>query len=203
MQVNLENLGHTFTGKSWLFRNLNITLQPGEIYALTGPSGSGKSTLLSILAGWEKPSEGNVAKENVATIRWVFQNPQGSAKRTVEDHVMLPLLARGTPLRQARKETEELLERFGLQPLKNQAFKSLSGGERQRLMLARGLATNPDLFLIDEPTAQLDLQTRIEVNQAIKNLVHPGSIVVIATHDEETKNSCTAHIDLRQQPKQP
>ena len=90
-----------------------------------------------------------------------------------------------------------MLTKFKLDHLAGQPFKSLSGGERQRLMLARGLASDPDLFLIDEPTAQLDLQPRIEVNQAISNLVHPSCIVVIATHDEETKNSCTAHIDLK------
>lgn len=197
MRVTLTDLGHTFTGKSWLFKNLDRTLEPGQIYALTGPSGSGKSTLLSIIAGWEKPSSGSVTLENIKSIRWVFQNPHGSAKRTAKDHVLLPLLAKGTPLPQAQKQAHEMLTKFKLDHLAGQPFKSLSGGERQRLMLARGLASDPDLFLIDEPTAQLDLQTRIEVNQAISNLVHPSCIVVIATHDEETKNSCTAHIDLK------
>ena len=93
--VTLRDVGHTFTGDTWLFRLLNADLRPDRVYALVGPSGSGKSTLLSILAGWVKPSEGSIQRLNIGKTSWVFQNPIGVARRSVIDHVMLPYLARG------------------------------------------------------------------------------------------------------------
>lgn len=81
--VTLRDVGHTFTGDTWLFRLLNADLRPDRVYALVGPSGSGKSTLLSILAGWVKPSEGSIQRLNIGKTSWVFQNPIGVARRSV------------------------------------------------------------------------------------------------------------------------
>lgn len=197
MQVVLDNVGHRFSNGPWLFQGLTKTLKPGEIYALTGPSGSGKSTLLSLLAGWVKPVAGYIKLEDVHTTGWVFQNPHGVAKRNVLDHVMIPLLAQGNSIENAKRKAEELLETFNLSNVLDQPFMSLSGGEGQRLMLARGIAAKPDLFLVDEPTAQLDLSTRREVNQTIQALATEQTIVIVATHDEETRDSCTEIIDLK------
>ena len=79
--VTLRDVGHTFTGDTWLFRSLNADLRPDRVYALVGPSGSGKSTLLSILAGWVKPSEGSIQRLNIGKTSWVFQNRSGAPKR--------------------------------------------------------------------------------------------------------------------------
>lgn len=197
MQVALEGLGHRFGQRPWLFRGLEITLLPGRVYALTGPSGSGKSTLLQLLAGWAKPTEGTVRHEQIERIGWVFQNPHGLAHRSAADHVALPLLAAGAKPKDADYEARELLARFGLAEVAEQPFSSLSGGEAQRLMLARGIAADPSLFLVDEPTAQLDLATGDEVNSRLGQLAELDTIVVIATHDERTRQSCTEQIDLR------
>ena len=78
--VTLRDVGHTFTGDTWLFRSFNADLRPDRVYALVGPSGSGKSTLLSILAGWVKPSEGSIQRLNIGKTSWVFQNPIGVAR---------------------------------------------------------------------------------------------------------------------------
>ena len=99
--VTLRDVGHTFTGDTWLFRSLNADLRPDRVYALVGPCGSGKSILLSILAGWVKPSEGCIRWRNIGKTSWVFQNPIGVARRSVIDHVMLPYLAQGLPAPQA------------------------------------------------------------------------------------------------------
>lgn len=197
MQVELRNVGHRFACGRWLFRGLTTTLSAGRIYALVGPSGSGKSTLLSLLAGWTRPAEGEVHAGPAMRVSWVFQNPLGVPRRTVVDHVALPLLARGLTPRDAEEEALLLLETFGLSSVAGQPFHSLSGGEGQRLMLARGVATSPDLLLIDEPTAQLDTLTSREVNRAISALSGPGTIVVVATHDDGTRESCTDVIDLQ------
>lgn len=127
----------------------------------------------------------------------MFQNPHGTPSRSVLDHVAFPLLATGARRCEAEAEAFDLLRRFRLDPLAHQDFHSLSGGEAQRLMLARAAASRPALFLIDEPTAQLDLLTRKDVNTTIAALADPSTIVVIATHDEATRNMCTRVIDLR------
>jgi lipoprotein-releasing system ATP-binding protein len=196
MRVDAAGLGHRFARRPWLFRGLDCTLLPGHVYALTGPSGSGKSTLLAILAGWMSPQEGTVQRIDVEDVSWVFQNPHGTPRRTAVDHVMLPFLARGATPRQAEADARELLHRFRLHEVAEQQFRRLSGGEGQRLMLARAVAARPPLLLVDEPTAQLDLSTAREVNHAIARLASDDSIIVIATHNPETRDSCTDHVDL-------
>ncbi|NTW40276.1 MAG: ATP-binding cassette domain-containing protein [Cellulomonadaceae bacterium] len=196
MRVEVSGLGHHFAGRPWLFRSLDCTLLPGRVYALTGPSGSGKSTLLAILAGWMVPREGTVQRRQVDHVGWVFQNPHGTPRRTAIDHVALPFLARGATAGDARAQALRLLARFRLESVADQQFRRLSGGEGQRLMLARAVAAQPQLLLVDEPTAQLDLSTAHEVNQVISQLASPGTIIVVATHDPGTRDSCTDHLDL-------
>ena len=99
-------------------------------------------------------------------------------------------------MRDADADAKGLLKRFGLGEVAGQQFRRLSGGEAQRLMLARAIAARPQLLLIDEPTAQLDPSTAREVNHAISRLISPETIIVIATHDPETRDSCTDHVDL-------
>ncbi len=197
MQVTLDNLGHHFVPGQWLFRGLTAQLYSGEVYALVGPSGSGKSTLLSLIAGWVNPVEGKVVKPEDGRISWVFQNPYGIAHRSALDHVVFPLLAEGITRNEAETAALKIMGTFAIDHIAQQNFSSLSGGEAQRLMLARAVATKPALFLIDEPTAQLDLHTRQEVNAAIAHLANRNTVVIVATHDEETKNTCTQVVDLR------
>lgn len=196
MRVELHDIGHRFGESPWLFRRAEIDLHPGQSYALTGPSGSGKSTLLGIIAGWITPAEGTVHHHHVPKTLWVFQSPHGVASRSVEDHVILPLLSRGLSLGEAQLAAATLLERFGLGQRAQHPFSALSGGEGQRLMLARALAVQPGLLLVDEPTAQLDLATARNVAESIKELAGEQTIVVVATHDLHTQQACTDHIDL-------
>lgn len=197
--VMLTDVGHSFdrTGRDMLFRHLTMTLLPKHVYALTGPSGSGKSTLLSIIAGWVTPVTGSVERIDCGRVCWVLQNPHGVARRTAIDHVSLPFIARGERRRDAETHAMELLEAFGLTDLANKPFSDLSGGEAQRLMLARGVASHAGLLLVDEPTAQLDLNTATTVNEHLHNLSMSGAIVVVATHDPRTRDACTDLIDLR------
>ncbi|MDR3152136.1 MAG: ABC transporter ATP-binding protein [Bifidobacteriaceae bacterium] len=196
MKVLLEKVAHSFDEKTFLFKDLNYDLLPNRTYALVGPSGSGKSTLLSIIAKWLEPAAGDVKYQNIDKINWVFQNPHGVANRTVLDHVCLPLLAQGNTERSAQRQAKEFLELFGLLNIADSLFKELSGGEAQRLMLARGIASKPNLLLVDEPTAQLDTKTAISVSDRLTHLADKGAIVVIATHDEHTRDACTDVIDL-------
>ncbi|KIP53597.1 ABC transporter ATP-binding protein [Leucobacter komagatae] len=196
MQVAMVDLEHHFANHPSLFTGLTMTLVSGHVYALTGPSGSGKSTLLGILAGWTTPSSGTVVHTGIEAIGWVFQNPHGVAARTALDHVALPLLAQGEKRSDAEKHASTYLARFNLTYAANRAFKELSGGEAQRLMLARAIAAAPSLLLVDEPTAQLDPRTAATVNQTLGAIADDGTIVVVATHDQRTREACTDVIDL-------
>ena len=196
MPVTLTDLGHRFGTQPWLFRHLEEELPAGEVIALVGPSGSGKSTLLALIAGWLTPTEGRVERDPSVRVNWVFQNPHGVARRTALDHVALPFLARGDSPEEADDKAQHLLSRFGIETVSERPFAALSGGEGQRLMLARALACQPDLLLVDEPTAQLDPSTARDVAASLTALVDQGVCVVIATHDHRVRDACTRVMDL-------
>lgn len=196
MRLGLAGVGHRFPGCPPLFEDLTADLAPGHVYALTGPSGSGKSTLLGIIAGWIPPTSGSIAREGITGIQWVFQSPHGVAGRTALDHVSLPLLARGLSRADADTAAHTLLQDMGIAHLASGAFRHLSGGEGQRLMIARALATNPDLLLLDEPTAALDHRTAQEVVDVVAALAQRDCIVVIATHDPRVQERCTDRLSL-------
>jgi ABC-type lipoprotein export system ATPase subunit len=198
MHLELQDIAHSFRDDVYLFEHVNVTFLPGHVYALIGPSGSGKSTLLSIIAGFLTPTNGNVIKTDIIKIGWVFQNPFGAAKRTAIDHVALPFQIRGFSRISARARAHELMQRFQLDNIENSPFSALSGGEGQRLMLARGIAAEPSVLLVDEPTAQLDQMTTRVVNDSLKEIGNDNVIVIIATHDEDTKAVCTDVVDLRE-----
>lgn len=191
-------MAHSFDGTGLLFEDLGFVLSSGDLVAVTGPSGSGKSTLLSLLAGWEKPRDGLLTWKGIDSIAWVFQSPIGSARRAALDHVTLPLIARGQRRERADHEAREILARFGLGAVADRPFAALSGGEAQRLMLARAVAKAPALLLVDEPTAQLDPTAAHAVNDVLGELASTNGIVVVATHDPDTRDRCPRRIDLRQ-----
>lgn len=194
--IHADNLGHQFPGTSLLFHGLSFELRPGDVLGLCGPSGCGKSTLLSILAGWERPTQGELTMSGIDRTGWVFQNPYGVPRRTALDHVTFPLLTRGLNRREAEHRARDTLELFGLENVADRPFRALSGGEAQRLMLARAVTSAPSLLLVDEPTAQLDTQTAHTVNATLGSIAASGSIVVIATHDPDTRAACARVIDM-------
>lgn len=196
MHIALTEVGHAFPGQPALFRGVTETFTSGDVVALTGPSGSGKSTLLSIMANWLAPAEGRVdVPADVVTV-WVFQNPHGVAQRTALDHVVLPILARGARRPDAERAARQLLAAFDLAAVADRPFAALSGGEGQRLMLARAVAREAGLILVDEPTAQLDHTSADSVIGVLRSMAGRGSVVVIATHDSRVRDACTRVLDL-------
>ncbi|MWV47886.1 ATP-binding cassette domain-containing protein [Rathayibacter sp. VKM Ac-2803] len=194
--VRLSAVTHKFSKEGPLFRPISLDLRSGTVYALLGPSGSGKSTLLGILAGQIRPSDGMVKRNAELSVGWVFQNPVGSARRTALDHVALPLLGKGLSRNEANQHAVRILARFGLSAQKRTDFRHLSGGEAQRLLLARAVAFSPDILLVDEPTAQLDLRAARKVNDVLAEIGMKGSVVVVATHDPLTAERCDVRIEL-------
>ena len=129
-------------------------------------------------------------------VGWVFQNPYGVPGRTALDHVVFPLLAKGLRRREAEPQALEAMGLFDLEYAADRRFSELSGGEAQRLMLARAVCSRPDMLLVDEPTAQLDTRTAHSVSHVLGNLAGQGMIVLVATHDPDTRDACGRVIDL-------
>lgn len=195
--VELNDLSHRFTDGDYLFSELNVQIPRGQRCAVTGPSGCGKSTLLAIVAGWIEPSSGAVVKHDIHNVQWIPQNPYGVPARAAIDQVIFPFLARGYSVSAATERSKSICDALSIGHITDRRpFSVLSGGEGQRFMFARALATEPDLLLIDEPTAQLDRSNSRAVNAAIAALAAQGVTALVATHDPDTSAACDLQLAL-------
>jgi putative ABC transport system ATP-binding protein len=196
IEIQISNLSHKFS--NYLFYNINLTLYANTIYCIIGPSGTGKSTFLNLLAKYTLPTSGTIKYKKVNKIAWVFQNPFGVKNRNCIDHIVLPLLSKGYSRSEAQIVANNLLQKFNLENIKYKEYKTISGGEAQRLMLAKNILINPDLLLIDEPTAGLDRISSRKVIDTVKNLKNKNIIIVIATHDAEIMKKADKIINLEE-----
>ncbi|MBW3077791.1 ATP-binding cassette domain-containing protein [Bifidobacterium simiiventris] len=194
--VVLSEVGYAYDPGRFLFRHVNAELDAGRVHALVGPSGCGKSTMLALLAGWLTPAEGKVEQRGISSFNWVPQKPIGVSRRSVIDHVVLPMMVHGLPRSTAEGHAWVILRRFGLAQIARHDYGSLSGGEAQRLMLARAVATSCDMLLVDEPTASLDRASARTVISCIRELSALGCVAVVATHDGELRSACDDVLDL-------
>lgn len=200
MTLEARGLGGHIPGdpQRWLFRWLDLRVAPGEVWALVGPNGSGKSTLLRCLAGLHAPAEGEVrwedrpltalpARERATRIAYLPQLTPLYHDLEVRQLVMLgraPHLSRwrGPDAGDAR-HVERALARVQATALAGRRISTLSGGERQRVMLARLLATEAPLLLLDEPTTALDIGHALRLLCLCRDLATEGSAVVLAMHE--------------------
>jgi sulfate transport system ATP-binding protein len=174
---------------------VSLEIPDGSLTALLGPSGSGKSTLLRIIAGLEQPDSGRVriGDEDVTDlppqrrgIGFVFQHYAAFKHMTVRDNVGFGLSIRKRPKAEIAAKVDELLEVVGLQGYADRMPSQLSGGQRQRMALARALAVEPSVLLLDEPFGALDAKVRAELRAWLRRLhdeVHVTTVLV--THDQE------------------
>jgi len=180
-------------------KDVDFHADEGEFVILSGPSGSGKTTLLSILGCVLHPTAGRVslfgrdvarAREDelpalrLDLIGFVFQGFNLIASLTAGENIALVLQLRGWQPKDARAEAVKLLSEVGLAEKAETLPRDLSGGQRQRVAIARAIAGHPPLLLADEPTANLDGQTGLQVTEMLKELARAhGSTVVVVTHD--------------------
>ena len=176
-----------------VFSGLDLTVRRGDKIALIGSNGAGKSTLMKLMVGLLKPAGGDVLLNGKSLrdsgpeglgrqVSMVYQNPEDMfIQDSIQADIAYAMEARGLP--DARSRTDALLERFRLTALRDRDGRLLSGGQMRRASLAIGVALNPGILLLDEPTANLDIATRKEIMRTLDDMKQITETVVIATHD--------------------
>ncbi len=193
----LHQVGIEIDGR-WLVQSASLTLSAGQLTALIGPNGAGKTTLLRLLAGLWQPSEGFVTlngrqlpqfhrRELAQNLTFVPQNTDVGFAFTVKDIVMM---GRNPHLGRFRHETEydyycveQAMIKTDVVHLAHRLVTELSGGERQRVIIARSLATQAKIMLLDEPTASLDVAHALEVLDLLSQLAQEGQTIAFSMHD--------------------
>jgi putative ABC transport system ATP-binding protein len=189
-----------------ILTGVDIVLRGGERVALTGPSGSGKSTLISLLAGLAPPDSGSVILDGDPltdvgrTLRHrvavVFQGYALVALLTATENIELPLLAAGLTSAEAAERAGQSLLDVGLADRADHLVEELSGGQQQRLAVARGLATRPDVLMVDEPTTEQDPARHLQTVNAVLQQAERGAAVLVATHDAQVAARCDRWLHL-------
>ena len=193
--VRLEGVSCNY-GREPVLLGVDLTVAAGEFIGVVGPSGSGKTTLLRTVLGMVQPSAGQVHRRpglrvgyvpQVETVNWDFPI-------TVDECVLMARV-RGRrlpwPSQAERAEVAALLDRLGIGELNQRHIRELSGGQQQRVFVARALLGRPDLLILDEPTAGVDVRTRHEVLHLLTDLYEGGLAILLTTHD---LNGMAAHL---------
>jgi len=191
--LEVRNLSNRYEGQP-LLQNVSFSLEKGEILCLLGPSGSGKTTLLRLIAGLEGEDAGSIhfqgcdmklVPSHKRNFGMMFQEYALFPHKSVQQNVSFGLEMQKCPAAELKSRVEETLKLVGLSGFANRRVDELSGGERQRVALARSLAPEPQLLLLDEPLCSLDRTLRdrltIEIRQILKSL---GVTAIFVTHDQ-------------------
>ncbi|MBI5148016.1 MAG: ABC transporter ATP-binding protein [Parcubacteria group bacterium] len=182
--IKFEKVGKWFADgerRSWALKDVDFEVFPKEFFILVGPSGSGKSTILRILSGLETPSSGRVVFSGRARpkIAFVFQNFALFPWLTVFENVEFGLKMEGVPAEERRRRVAAQIEMIGLEKFENYYPRELSGGMKQRVGIARALAVNPQIILMDEPFSELDSFTAKNLRKELLNIWQRRDLTVV------------------------
>ena len=166
-----------------ILKDINFSVEEGEILVLLGPSGCGKSTILNIISGLLEPTQGSVDTHG-KKIGYMFQKDHLFEWRTIMKNITLGLEIQHKLTNEAQEEIKRLLEIYDLWDFRNNFPRELSGGMKQRVALIRTLALNPDMLLLDESFSGLDYQTRLIVTDDIYKIIkNENKTAILVTHD--------------------
>lgn len=203
MKMKLENINHQF-GQEKVLTNVSIEIDNGEFFTLLGPSGCGKTTLLRIIAGLLNPTEGRIYLEDKEitdlspdkrNIGMVFQNYALFPHLNVEENVAYGLKLKGLTANEISKRVFMYLDMVDMTQYHKRMVSELSGGQQQRVALARTLAVEPKLLLLDEPLSNLDATLRERTRDEIKDLQKKlGITTIFITHDQKEALSVSDRI---------
>ena len=193
--------------------HVSINIEEGEFTAIIGPSGSGKTTLLHLIGGLDEPNGGSVtlSGSNIADmsgnqlsdfrrdhIGFIFQAYNLIPVLSAEENIEYIMLLQGVGAAERKKRVKEMLAMVELEGLGDRRPSHLSGGQQQRVAVARAMASNPDIILADEPTANLDSKTGISLLEVMRDLNQQRKMTfVFSTHDEKIMDRATRLIYLR------
>lgn len=193
--------------------HVSINIEEGEFTAIIGPSGSGKTTLLHLIGGLDEPNGGSVtlSGSNIANmsgnqlsdfrrdhIGFIFQAYNLIPVLSAEENIEYIMLLQGVGPAERKKRVKEMLAMVELEGLGDRRPSHLSGGQQQRVAVARAMASNPDIILADEPTANLDSKTGISLLEVMRDLNQQRNMTfVFSTHDEKIMERATRLIYLR------
>ncbi|AGF72308.1 ABC transporter ATP-binding protein [Corynebacterium halotolerans] len=181
--LEADGLSFRYGRGRWIFRDLNLSLVPGEILAVLGPNARGKTTLLKTLSGLQEPVEGTVTSTEVG---YVPQSHAPAFGLSVLDMVVMGrarhIRAHRMPGKQDRATARSALERIGIADLADHNYHALSGGQRQMVLIARALASECSVLVLDEPASALDLRNQARVLTCLRALADEGMGIVMTTH---------------------
>lgn len=194
MSIELRNVTKEF-GRVAAVRNINFSVNDGELVALLGPSGCGKTTVLRMIAGLEEPTAGDILIRNLRVndvsvqkrnIGFVFQSYALFKNMTVQNNIAFGLKIKKWKRADIKSRVEELMVLFGLEGLEKRYPHQLSGGQRQRVAIARSMAPKPSVLLLDEPFGAVDAKIRQELREWLVRLHHELNVTTLfVTHDQE------------------
>jgi putative ABC transport system ATP-binding protein len=192
--------------------NISMEIEEGEFTAIIGPSGSGKTTLLQLIGGLDNPDSGSItlSGSNIAEmsgnqlsdfrrdhIGFIFQAYNLIPVLSAEENIEYIMLLQGIASSERKKRVQEMLSIVGLDGLAERRPAQLSGGQQQRVAVARAMASNPDIILADEPTANLDSKTGVALLEVMRELNRAHNVTfVFSTHDEKIMDRATRLIHL-------
>ena len=195
--VKINDIRKSFGGNKVL-KGISLQGNTGQCIGIVGTNGSGKSTLLSIIAGIRKADSGtieicgkDISKKPRYVTEYIGYIPQENPvfpDLSVKDNLMLWYSDSKVTYEQA--VSGGVIEMLGLTPILSQKVKTLSGGMRKRLSIAMAVANDPPVIILDEPSAALDLPTKLLIRDYLKSYVTRGGTVILATHDEEELSIC-------------
>lgn len=212
--IEIKHLNKTFeteAGTVEALKNINFTVEDGEIYGIIGMSGAGKSTLVRCINMIERPTSGEVLIDDVdltklqdwqlrkirRDVTMIFQSFNLLMQKNVRENVALPLKFAGIDKKKSRKTVDELLELVGLEGKANAFPAQLSGGQRQRVAIARALTTSPKVLLCDEATSALDPNTTEQILDLIRDINKKlGITVIIITHQMSVVQSICDNVAI-------
>jgi putative ABC transport system ATP-binding protein len=197
---------HVTGGDRTLLPATDLELAAGQSLAVVGPSGAGKTTVLTVLGGLLRPTAGTVTLDDI-DVRRVPRNRIGivtspvllAATLSVAENIGVPLQAAGWEPEAIRERVNDLLELLALDGVADRESSRLSGGQRQRVAVARAVAPAPPLIIADEPTSELDHDSRERVLALVRTATASGSIVVLSTNDESVAEMYSQVIRLGRQ----
>src|SRR3954471_13585051 len=199
--LHIDNLQKRYPTGVEALRGVSIDIEPGAIYGLLGPNGAGKSTLIHCTTGLAQPTGGSIevfghdAIENYAEARQAVglapQEPNLDWFLTAEETLDYHAGYFGMPKRERRERAKELLETFSLTEKRDERTRTLSGGMKRRLILARAIMHRPRLLILDEPTAGVDIELRLELWHYVRRINQEGTTILLTTHYlEEAEQLC-------------